>query len=103
MVIPTTFKQLFSVALSPVCCATIEYSDGTTLDLIENYTDEEFCKFLIQFDLKIIHDVSIIRGTVWFEDDSWSERIDVSYYDNKDWEYYFYPKIPDHLKSNVLG
>ena len=92
-----------------VKCAFIENGDPywedekvTKAGLVEEYSQEEWNKFLEELDFE--YDDGFggqeLFGTIWFENGSWATRHE---YDGSEcWQLCTLPDIPDNLKSKTI-
>lgn len=99
-------KEEFIRTINPenVLCATIEYGDVKTKDLIINlpvgYTAEELKGFLESLDFEYYEGYrQELFGTIWAKDGTWYTRRE--YNGSKWWEHHVRPEIPEKLDPLV--
>ena len=74
------------------------YGDGTTYLLPDNYTAEQYSRFIesLDFGYDSGYGLQELYGTIWYKDGTWSDRDE---YDGSEcWQYHSCPPIPDSLR-----
>lgn len=98
------FLEHIECVSSNVKCVDITYQDcwhenlESKYILPVGYTEEEYKAFIDLLDFE--YDGQKLFGTIWYEDDTWSDRSE--YNECECWLYNIYPEIPKELLTKSL-